>query len=206
MNIIMYDNETCNLVGIYCMASTLCKYSSAALILLVETYGPLLLSFFYSSLSHFYTLMGTFSSASEEEFGLQCASSLRDISRFLQSEKSTFLPPTLFPLPVKILNIPSHFIFLWNLLKIKLPLTISVTQCSISCSFNIITSMNYLMPDIYTCIMYAWQNWTFKYIYSIEFNLCKVSCLALPLHLILYTLFINNHEEHLCRPRAIYRV
>ena len=127
MNTTMYDNEICNLVGMYCMSSTLCKYSPAAFILLVRTYGPLLLWFFYSSLSHFYTLIGTFSSASEEEFCLQCASSLCDISRFLQSEQSSFLPPTLFPLPVKILNIPSHFIFLWNLLKIKLPLTISVT-------------------------------------------------------------------------------
>ena len=127
MNTTMYDNEICNLVGMYCMSSTLCKYSPAAFILLVRTYGPLLLWFFYSSLSHIYTLIGTFSSASEEEFCLQCASSLCDISRFLQSEQSSFLPPPLFPLPVKILNIPSHFIFLWNLLKIKLPLTISVT-------------------------------------------------------------------------------
>ena len=62
----MYDNEICNLVGMYCMSSTLCKYSPAAFILLVRPYGPLLLSFFYSSLSHFYTLIGTFSTASEE--------------------------------------------------------------------------------------------------------------------------------------------
>ena len=110
------------------MSSTLCKYSPDAFILLVRTYLPLLLSSSFT----FHWVISIPSQAHFQVLLKKDWSTLHLVSTWCLPA-STIRTSLLFHHPLcflclwRFLNILSRFVFLCNLLKIKLPPTISVT-------------------------------------------------------------------------------